>query len=199
MATKLATTARHLNACRGPVRHRDRLPPLVLLTDRARLPDPCAAARRLPAGSLVILRDGDLGAGARLHLGRALAAVCRRRRLRLLVAGDPALARRLGAAGVHWPERQLPLKVRGFATAAAHGARALVRARRAGVAAALLSPVLPTASHPGAPALGVVRFAGLARRAGLPVYALGGIDEGTAPRLRGSGAAGIAAIGAFRP
>lgn len=195
MASKLAITARYLNA-RHPAG--GRLPPLVLLTDRTRLPDPCAAAGLLPRGSLVVLRDGDLPVAARFALGIALATVCRGRGLGLLVSGDPALARRLGALGVHWPERELPARVRGFATAAAHGLRALVRARRAGVRAALLSPVLPTGSHPGAPCLGVTRFAGLVRRAGLPVYALGGIDGPTAPRLRGTGAVGIAAIGAFR-
>lgn len=171
----------------------------MLLTDRARLPDPVAAVALLPRGSLVILRDGDLPAGARLALGLALASVCRRRGLRLLVAGDPTLARQL-RAGVHWPEKRLPPRVRGFATAAAHGMAALIRARRAGVSAVLLSPVLPTASHPGAPHLGIVRFAGLVRRVpGLAVYALGGIDGTTVGRLAGSGAAGIAAIGAFRP
>lgn len=196
MDRTLATTARRLNARHGARHH---LPPLILLTDRLRLPDPLAAAARLPAGSIVILRDGDLPPGQRQALGLALAALCRRRRLVLLVAGDPRLARRIGADGVHWPEKRLPRRVRGFATAAAHSLPALIRARRAGAAAALLSPVLPTLSHPGAPSLGVIRFAGLVRLAGLPVYALGGIDGATAPRLLGSGAIGIAAIGAFRP
>lgn len=196
MDRTLAITARRLNA-RHPAG--GFLPPLVMLTDRRRLPDPLAAAAALPAGSLVILRDGDLPAAERLGLARALAMLCRRRRLKLLVSGDPGLARRIGATGVHWPEARLPARVRGFATAAAHDGPALARARKAGVAAALLSPVLPTQSHPGAPCLGLVRFAGLARRAGLPVYALGGIDGATAPRLAGSGAVGIAAIGAFRP
>jgi thiamine monophosphate synthase len=190
----LTTAARRLNA-RHPAKAK--LPPLALLTDRARLPDPVAAAGRLPRGSLVILRDGDLPAGERLVLARSLAAVARRRGLRLLVSGDAGLARQVGAAGVHWPERQVPAKVKGFATAAAHSLAALHRARRAGAAAAFLSPVLPTQSHPGAPCLGVVRFAGLAQRAGLPVYALGGLDGETARRLRGSGAVGIGAIGAF--
>ncbi|MDD3444431.1 MAG: thiamine phosphate synthase [Zavarzinia sp.] len=196
MDQKLATAARRLNA-RHPMA--GLLPPLVLLTDRARLPDPLAAAERLPAGSLVILRDGDLAPEARLALGLALARLCRRQRLRLMVAGDPRLARRVNAAGVHWPETRLPMRASGFATAAAHGARALARARRAGVAAVLLSPVFPTDSHPGAPCLGLMRFAGLARRAGLPVYALGGVDGRTAPRLAGSGVVGVAAIGALRP
>lgn len=194
MDQKLAIAARRLNArhCMG-----GRLPPLALMTDRARLPDPLAAAAALPRGSLVVLRDGDLPARERLALGLALSALCRRRGLRLLVSGDAALARRIGAAGVHWPERRLPMRVRGFATAAAHDQRALARACRAGVAAVFLSPVFPTASHPGAPCLGPTRFAGLALRAGTPVYALGGIEGRTAPRI--AGAVGLAAIGALRP
>lgn len=190
----LTTTARRLNACHP---QGGKLPPLAFLTDRRRLPDPLAVACRLPRGSLVILRDGDLAADDRLALARQLADTARRRGLCLLIAGDSRLARRVGAAGVHWPERCLPTRVRGFATAAAHSPAALRRAQRAGVAAAFLSPVLPTDSHPGAPCLGVVRFAALVRRAGLPIYALGGIDGRTAPRLAGSGAVGIGAIGAF--
>jgi thiamine-phosphate pyrophosphorylase len=58
-----------------------------------------------------------------------------------------------------------------------------------------LSPVFPTASHPGAPALGIVRWAGLAHQAGLPVLALGGVSGvsvGRLPRI----CAGIGMIGA---
>ena len=84
-------------------------------------------------------------------------------------------------------------------TVAAHSLPALIRARAAGADAALLSPVFPTESHPGAPTLGAHRFARLARAAGLPVYALGGVNVENAARLRGSGAFGIAAIAALNP
>jgi thiamine monophosphate synthase len=39
-----------------------------------------------------------------------------------------------------------------------------------------------------------VRFAALVRRAGLPVYALGGVTPQNAPRLLSSGAAGLAMV-----
>ncbi len=48
----------------------------------------------------------------------------------------------------------------------------------------------PSAGRP----LGPVRFAALARQAGLPVYALGGVKTKNAPRLKGSGAAGLAMV-----
>lgn len=171
------------------------IPRLWLLSDAARLPDPCAAARRLPPGAAVIARDL---APARLA---ELARIARCRRLRLLVAGDGrlALAHR---AGLHVPDRRptahlLPfLRTRpGLLSAAAHGRVGLARARRLGADAVLLSPAFPTASHPGAAALGPHRLATLARRAQRPVVALGGIDGRTARRLPGV-VAGIAGIGA---
>ena len=193
MATTLALPAGVLNR-----RYRGKQPPApVLVVDRARLADPLAAARRLPAGACVLLRDYD--AADRPAFARALAALCRRRRLWFLVAGDRRLAMALGA-GLHMPEAQARRGgVRGprWLTAAAHGRAGLVRAARAGACAALLSPVFPTASHPGAPTLGPVRFAGLVRASPLPVYALGGIDARRARRLAGTGACGLAGVGAF--
>ena len=172
-----------------------------MMTDRTRLPDPLPAAAALPAGAAVVLRHYDIPEPEREDLGRRLAALCRRRGLALLVAGDLRLAIRLGAAGLHLPEHRLaaiPAARRHglpLVTVAAHGEATLMRAAGLGADAALLSPVFATASHPGTRTLGPVRFARLVHRAKLPVYALGGIDSMTAPRLTGSGAAGLAAIG----
>ncbi len=194
----LANRAAGLNS-----RHaRADLPRLIMNTDRGRGGDPLRAASRLPAGSAVILRDYDHPDRARL--ARDLAALCRRRRLMLLVAGDARLAARVGADGLHLPEAEAH-RARAWRrrrpawliTAAAHSLPALWRARRAGVDAALVGPVFATASHPGARPLGPLRFARLARLSPLPVYALGGIDASTARRLKGIGAQGFAAIGAF--
>jgi len=194
----VANLAERLN-CRHPAGHR--LPALVLMTDSRRLPDPGPAAERLPAGSLVIFRHYE--DASRKDRLRALARICRRRRLGLLVAGDWRLALACGADGVHLPERLVPRgrgrrRKRGWlVTAAAHSEAALKRAAAAGVDAVLLAPVFATASHPGAPSLGPLRFARLVRRSALPVYALGGIDRRTARRLSGSGAVGIAGIAAL--
>jgi thiamine-phosphate pyrophosphorylase len=79
-------------------------------------------------------------------------------------------------------------------TAAAHSMPALIRARRAGADAALLSAVFQSRSPSAGRPLGPMRFADLVRRAGLPVYALGGVKTKNAPRLLGSGAAGLAMV-----
>ena len=179
------------------------MPALVLMTDDARLADPLPAACALPPGSAVILRH--YGAAERASLARSLAAIARRRGLVLLVGEDPALARRVGAHGVHLPERAIgrAAAVRWqrdwLITAAAHSPAALRLAAAAGADAALLSPVFATASHPRARALGPHRFAALVRHAPIPVYALGGIDRARALLLQGSGAVGIAGIGGLIP
>ncbi|HJN21552.1 MAG: thiamine phosphate synthase [Alphaproteobacteria bacterium] len=187
----VANWARRLNS-----RHGSGLPPLILIVDRKRLADPLTAAAHLPAGSAVLLRDYD--APDRAHLAKALARLCRRQRLTLLIGDDARLAASLGA-GVHLPQGLVARarRQRDMVTAAAHDRAALVRAARAGATACLISPVFATASHPGAHALGPVRFANLVRQARLPVYALGGISDRTATRLWGSGACGIAALGAL--
>ena len=179
------------------------LPALVLMTDVVRLADPVPAAAALPAGSAIVLRH--YGAPGRAALARRLAAIAQARGLLLLVGDDPALARRVGAAGVHLPERAIrragAVRWRSdwLVTAAAHSHAALLAAAAAGADAALLSPVFVTASHPGVRPLGPQRFAALAAACPLPVYALGGIDGARARRLRGSGAVGIAGIGGLIP
>ncbi len=173
-----------------------------MVTDPARMPDPVACARRLPRGSAIIYRA--FGAADAAALGRKLRAVARARGLVLLVGADPALARAIGADGVHLPER-LAHRARRIrmanpawlVTAAAHSRAALRRAAGAGAQAVLLSPVFDSASPSAGPALGALRFAALVRTCRTPVYALGGVSGRTAARLMSSGAVGVAAVDAL--
>ena len=197
----LAELANRLNlAC--PAARAGDLPALIFLTDERRTPDPRAAVASLPRGSAVIVRH--YGDPDRVELAAALGEICRGQGLSFLIAADPALAVRLGADGVHMPEWLVrrggvawSMRSNWLVTAAAHDRRGLIAAVAAGAHAALLSPVFPTLSHQGAPALGVVRFTALARTSPLPVYALGGVGATTARRLASSGAVGLAAIGAL--
>jgi thiamine-phosphate pyrophosphorylase len=169
------------------------LPRAFFVTDPVRTPDLIAIVRRLPRGMGVIWRH--YGEARRLATGMALARLCRRRGLLLLVSADPALAARIGADGVHWPERLLTgVRPRGMIeTAAAHSHTAISRAAKLGVDAVLVSAVFPSRSPTAGPAMGALRFRQLARSAPLPVYALGGIDAGNAARAMHH-AAGWAAI-----
>jgi len=62
-----------------------------------------------------------------------------------------------------------------------------------------VSPVLATASHPGAAPLGWDGLHRLLDDAPLPVYALGGLAPGDLARARAAGAHGVAGISAFWP
>jgi len=61
---------------------------------------------------------------------------------------------------------------------------------------AFLSPLFPTASHPGASALGPLKWAKLARNARLPLAALGGISGQNLRRVPRMAVA-IGGIGSF--
>ena len=178
-------------------RRKTGLPALWLFTDSARLPDPLPAIARLPTGKagVVFRHDSDPD---RAVLGRAIAILCRRRRLPLVVAGDAPLAAAL-RAGVHlrggrWPDSR---RRGGIVTSSAHSLADIRRARLAGADLVFLSPVFPTRSHPGAPSLGPVRWVRMARSARIPVAALGGIDGRSARALPVRFCAGAGAITAL--
>jgi thiamine-phosphate pyrophosphorylase len=189
---KLARVALALNEGSG-------LPSLILMTDEKRLGDPVAAARLLPKGAAIILRHTM--SETRRALGQALSRLAHERGLLLLIAGDAALAARIGAHGLHLPETRASeakhwscVHPSWLITAAAHSERALASAARAGADAAILAPAFPTLSHRGRASLGVARLRLMAGRATLPVYALGGVNAQNVQRFAGARLAGIAAI-----
>jgi len=194
---RLARAAATLNA-----RSRPDLPPLVLMTDDERLPDPLAAARALPRGSMVVVRARQ---GAhRAKLAEALQPIARARRLTLLIANDPVLADRVRAAGVHFSEanaRQAASwrarRPHWLITVAAHSLRACLAGRRRRADAVFLGPVFATASHPNGNHFGPLRGRAIALTAPLPSYALGGIALAPANRLAGSAFVGLAGIAAL--
>ena len=102
-----------------------------------------------------------------------------------------------GADGLHLTAAALAACTQKPATlcaASCHDAHELALAFARGIDFATLSPVLPTASHPGATLLGWQAFAGLAAGAGLPVYALGGMHDDVLADALAHGAIGIAGI-----
>ena len=178
------------------------MPRLFFFTDPVRTPDPEAVVRRLPRGAGVVYRAfGDPEA---VREGRRLVRVARRRGVLILAGADAGLAARIGADGVHLPERRAGsaagirrARPGWIVTAAAHSKSAIVRARGGGVAAVFVSPVFPSSSPSAGRPLGSLRFALLIRRSGLPVYALGGINARTVRRLTHTSAIGVAAVEAL--
>lgn len=116
------------------------------------------------------------------------------------LAALPGPAELHGADGVHLTATALhaaTVKPAALCGASCHDATELALAFALRLDFATLSPVLPTASHPGAAPLGWPAFARLAEQAGLPVYALGGMTPVLLPEALAQGAIGIAGISAL--
>ena len=70
-----------------------------------------------------------------------------------------------------------------FWLATAHDGDEIARALAEGADGIFLSPVFPSASHPGAPTLGIMGFRVLAQQSSVPVIALGGMSAARAEEL----------------
>jgi len=78
-----------------------------------------------------------------------------------------------------------------------HSAEEITHAQNIGADYLLLSPVLPTASHPATNPLGWDSFSALVELANIPVYALGGVGEEHIKIAQSYGAQGVAGISAW--
>jgi thiamine-phosphate diphosphorylase len=192
---------------------------ICLVTDRRRLggavgarpADWTAALERqvsaaIAAGvDLVQVREADLEAAELVSLVERLVAASAGTPTRILVNDRMDVALAAGAAGVHLKERSFrpadarPLAPAGFLIGCSiHSAAAAVERRHAHYLMA--GTVLPTISKPDSTLLGWEGLAAVvAAAAGTPVLAIGGIDLPSMGLLASSGAAGLAAVGAFIP
>lgn len=165
-----------------------------LFTDERQGDGLWVALARLPRGAGVVFRHYD--AVDRGGLARRVRAAARRRGATFVVAGSARDARAMRADGQHKPQWARGGWAPGLRTASAHDVRELCAAERAGAGLVFLSPVFATASHPGARALGRVRFGLLAQHARGRVAALGGVDAKRYCRLRALGASAWGGIDA---
>ena len=79
-------------------------------------------------------------------------------------------------------------------SASCHNEKDLQQAAKLGVDFCVLSPVLPTRSHPDATPLGWDVFKGLVEKVNVPVFALGGMSPDQEVKALESGAQGVAGI-----
>jgi 8-oxo-dGTP diphosphatase len=147
---------------------------------------------------LVQLREKNLARAELRALALQMLPLMKRYGARLLLNADIELAREVGADGVHLNAAQLAsLQQRpalSWCAASCHNAEELQRAQELGCDFAVLSPVLPTLSHPGEPTLGWEKFAEITRGSAIPVYALGGMTPASMARGWQHGAHGIALL-----
>jgi 8-oxo-dGTP diphosphatase len=186
----------------APILRALELPPLYAISNAAELGVE-EFMRRLETAltnglRLVQLREKNLARDELRKLARRVVALAHAHDARVLLNGDVELAQEVGADGVQLTGAQLAqLNERpavDWCAASCHSAEELRRAEALGCDFALLSPVLPTKSHPGAPHLGWESFESIAAGATIPVYALGGLQLGDMETVWQHGAHGVALL-----
>ncbi|MFO7602302.1 MAG: Nudix family hydrolase [Gammaproteobacteria bacterium] len=185
---------------------RSALPELCLITGRFSSVDDFA--QKLTASlargvRLVQLRLKSVDPQQQEALVKQAIALCRQQQAMLLLSPDLYAAHATEVAGMHLTSQQLyefkqrPLAADKLLSASVHHAGELQQAQKLQADFVLLSPVLPTSSHPDAAPLGWDCFRDLVAGVRCPVFALGGVDASHLPLARAAGAHGIAAISAL--
>jgi 8-oxo-dGTP diphosphatase len=161
------------------------------------------------------LTSSVLGAGAKLIQFRStrlpqperarvlarLVELCAPANAQLIVNGSITEVLRSRADGMHLTASKLlqanerPLDPEYVIGASCHNRMEIEHAARLGLDFAVLGPVRRTRTHPDVEPLGWRRFRSLAARAGLPVYAVGGVSPADMAMARRNGAYGLAMIG----
>jgi len=128
---------------------------------------------------LIQVRERDWAPEQLTQFARRVVALAHQYDAQVLVNGDESVSLQAGADGVHLQAGQLmQCRTRPntrLVGASCHNREELLHAAELGADFVVLSPVLPTRSHPGAPTLGWEQFAELCLDLPMPVFALGGM------------------------
>ena len=186
----------------APILRALELPTIYAISNAAELgiePFMTSLQARLNEGlRLVQLREKDMARDELRELAQRVVELVHAHDGQVLLNGDVALAQEVGADGVQLTSTQLAeLRQRpavDWCAASCHSAEELRRAEALGCDFSLLSPVLPTKSHPDAPHLGWEKFAAIAAGSTIPVYALGGLKQEDMQTAWQRGAHGIALL-----
>jgi len=125
-------------------------------------------------------------------------------RVSVVLNSSPEVFEQTQAAGLHLNSRRLmqtserPVSTSKLLSASVHTLAELSQAMIIGADFIVVSPVKPTASHPGASPLGWEQFVNFVSQANCPVYALGGMKSADLDEVKRLGGQGIAGISLFK-
>jgi thiamine-phosphate pyrophosphorylase len=168
----------------------------------ALVPDAAAALRAAERGATILqLRSPERTVRTLEHEAERLLAATT---LPVLISARADLALATGAAGVHLPERDLPVAAvrrllgpERLLGRSVHSIEAARGAESEGADYVVFGPVFASASHAGQEPAGLQTLTAVVRAVRIPVLAIGGVDAERAAACREAGAAGFAAIGYF--
>ena len=152
---------------------------------------------------LVQLRAKSLDDTAYVARAERALKLCREYGAKLLLNGEPTLLDQVDADGIHLTSARLmqldrrPIAQNKWLSASTHDQKQLSQAAVLGCDFVTLSPLRTTPSHPEVAPMGWHDFQQLVERAGMPVFALGGMTRFDANHARAVGAQGIASIRDF--
>jgi 8-oxo-dGTP diphosphatase len=186
----------------GPILQSLLLPPVYAITHAAEIGIESALKqieRALLHGlRLLQIREKPMKKNLLREFSIQVLALAHAHQAKVLINNDVVLAGEIGADGVHFSSSQLmamscrPDMDLGLCSASCHNAEELFAAEQMELDFVVLSPVLPTLSHPKTLPLGWRKFSALIRGYSLPVYALGGLDSADLQIAHEMGAHGIA-------
>lgn len=186
------------------INNKKKLPKVIIIFNEKKFNKEKYSLLKIPKGSAILLRSYN--SKERMETAKKLLKFCKINKLKLLIARDIKLARKIKADGVHLPQYMIynksivnwqnfnlmKIKLNWVVTAAAHNKKTLYEAKKKRIDAALLSPVFRTKSHPNRNKLGIARLANWIKEIKIPVYALGGINLDNIIYLKDSGITGFA-------
>jgi 8-oxo-dGTP diphosphatase len=149
---------------------------------------------------LVQYRDHLLDKNKFMERASTALSLCHNYHAKLLLNADQTLLAQVNADGIHFISDKLmninisDIPGNKLCSASVHNKAQIDKANSLGLDFIMLSPVLPTLSHPDSVALGWNKFKELIQQANMPVYALGGMQEEHLKLAQDAGAQGISAI-----
>ena len=182
----------------------------MLVTDLEVIPDWDELAERVGAAvrggvDVVQVRAKTLGMQEQTELASLLVSVVGVH-ARVVVNGDPGVAKLSGAGGIHLPEdsdsssifeARALLGPDALVGKSVHSVQAATTAEDEGADYLIFGTVFPTRSHAGGPASGTAGVSAVANAVSVPVIGIGGITARNCKSVIDTGAAGVAVISAI--
>ena len=181
-------------------------PLLCLVTDRNRTS--CRALESVVAqaveggANMIQFRDRDMEDVDRLHAAAKLREITENKAL-FIVNGDVDLAKKIGADGIHFPEKHIfdadtqKLKEDFILGQSVHSLEMATKAELLYIDYLIVGTLFPSKSHPHGRVSGTKIIEDISGKLSVPLIGIGGISSQNCRKVIDSGASGVAVIGAI--